>query len=277
MQKRFDENVASMVEAVKERELRAQLEKSSRRKMQDARGEARDELNAAVVQTLSESQADLGISGETTAPPSPDRLQPGAKIRVSGFTQPVVLRRIEGSSAEIEAGPLRMKVAVEQITGIESRQPVQIRTALMPTTKCHGHVATQRSRHHRRNQRHWFHRRRSHRPRRQVSRPSGLGKSPTCAHNPRPRHRRVAQRPRSVSFLPSTGGQGFFRNRRSRRQSDHRGRIDVRRELSMPKLENRNAKLEQPCRTVAAACTQTSSIFFRDCWTIQREKLRKKV
>jgi DNA mismatch repair protein MutS2 len=120
MQKRFDENVASVVEAVKDRELRAQLEKSSRRKMQDARGEARDELNAAVVQTLSESQADLGISGESTAPPSPDRLQPGAKIRVRGFTKPVILRRLEGSTAEIEAGPLRMKVAVDQITAIDS-------------------------------------------------------------------------------------------------------------------------------------------------------------
>jgi DNA mismatch repair protein MutS2 len=120
MQKRFDENVASVVEFVKDRELRAQLEKSSRRKMQGARGEARDELNAAVVQTLSESQADLSIPGESSAPPSPDRLQPGAKIRVRGFTKPVILRRVEGSSAEIEAGPLRMKVAVDQITGIES-------------------------------------------------------------------------------------------------------------------------------------------------------------
>jgi DNA mismatch repair protein MutS2 len=120
MQKRFDENVASVVEAVKDRELRAQLEKSSRRKMQDARGEARDELNAAVVQTLSDSQADLGVSGGATPPPSPDRLQPGARIRVRGFTQPVILRRIEGSTADIEAGPLRMKVAVEQITGVES-------------------------------------------------------------------------------------------------------------------------------------------------------------
>jgi DNA mismatch repair protein MutS2 len=120
MQKRFDENVASVVEAVTDRELRAQLEKSSRRKMQDARGEARDELNAAVVQTLSDSQADLGVSGAATPPPRPDRLQPGARIRVRGFTQPVILRRIEGSTADIEAGPLRMKVAVEQITGVES-------------------------------------------------------------------------------------------------------------------------------------------------------------
>src|SRR5215475_2329765 len=56
MQKRFDENVAAIVEAVKDRELRAQLEKTSRRKLQYARGEARDELNSAVVQTLSDSQ-----------------------------------------------------------------------------------------------------------------------------------------------------------------------------------------------------------------------------
>ncbi|HVH72856.1 MAG TPA: endonuclease MutS2, partial [Candidatus Dormibacteraeota bacterium] len=59
MQKRFDENVARVVEAVRERELRAHLEKSTRRKMQDVRSEAREELNAAVVQTISNSQADL--------------------------------------------------------------------------------------------------------------------------------------------------------------------------------------------------------------------------
>jgi len=119
MQKRFDENVARVVEAVKERELRAQTEKTARRKMQDVRSEAREELNAAVVQTISESQADLGVHAASTETVSADRLQPGAKIRVRGFTKPVVLRRIDGSSAEIEAGPLRMKVALDEITGIE--------------------------------------------------------------------------------------------------------------------------------------------------------------
>jgi len=124
MQKRFDENVAAVVEAVKDRELRGQLEKSSRRKLQEVRGEARDELNAAVVQTLSESQSDLGISsGEANSAPSAASLQAGARIRVRGFSNPVLLRRIEGSTAEIEAGPLRMKVAVEQITGVEGPPP----------------------------------------------------------------------------------------------------------------------------------------------------------
>jgi DNA mismatch repair protein MutS2 len=123
MQKRFDENVARVVEAVKERELRGQMEKSARRKMQDVRGEAREELNAAVVQTLSDSQADLGTSAQVEAV-SGARLQPGARIRVRGFNKAVILRRLDGSSAEIEAGPLRMKVAVDEIVGIEGAAPL---------------------------------------------------------------------------------------------------------------------------------------------------------
>lgn len=120
MQKRFDENVARVVEAVKERELRAQLEKTARRKMQEVRSEAREELNAAVVQTISESQTDLGIHSASLEAVSADRLQTGAKIRVRGFSKPVIFRRLDGSSAEIEAGPLRMKVALDEITGIEA-------------------------------------------------------------------------------------------------------------------------------------------------------------
>jgi DNA mismatch repair protein MutS2 len=122
MQKRFDENVARVVEAVKERELRGQLEKSARRKMQDVRSEAREELNAAVVQTLSDSQADLGTSSQMEAV-SAEQLQPGDRIRVRGFNKAVIFRRLDGSSAEIEAGPLRMKVAVDEIVGIEVTGP----------------------------------------------------------------------------------------------------------------------------------------------------------
>jgi len=74
-----------------------------------------------VVQTISESQQDLGVQLERFEKINAAELQLGAKIRVRGFNKPVILRRIDGSSAEIEAGPLRMKVAVEEITGIESQ------------------------------------------------------------------------------------------------------------------------------------------------------------
>ncbi len=119
MQKRFDENIARVIEAVKERELRASLEKTARRKGQDIRSEAREELNAALVQTISDSQADLGTTSTSQEPIRAETLKPGARIRVRGFSKPVILRRLDGSSAEIEAGPLRMKVAVDEITGVE--------------------------------------------------------------------------------------------------------------------------------------------------------------
>jgi DNA mismatch repair protein MutS2 len=119
MEKRFNENVAQMIEAVKERELRASLEKMARRKGQDIRSEAREELNAALVETISDSQADLGTTSRSPQAIRREALGPGARIRVRGFSKPVIFRRWDGSLAEIEAGPLRMKVAVDEITGVE--------------------------------------------------------------------------------------------------------------------------------------------------------------
>jgi DNA mismatch repair protein MutS2 len=144
MQKRFDENIARAIEAVKERELRASLEKTARRKSQDIRSEAREELNAAVVQTISESQADLGTVSASQEPVRAEALQPGARIRVRGFSKPVIFRRLDGSSAEIEAGPLRMKVAVDEITGIEgapARQSVPAASRNITVTSQPGEAA----------------------------------------------------------------------------------------------------------------------------------------
>ena len=140
MHKRFDENVARVIEAVKERELRAQVEKTARRKMQDVRGEAREALNAALLKTISESQADLGVHAASMEAVDADRLQPGARIRVRGFSKPVLLRRIDGSSAEIEAGPLRMKVALAEITGVEEAAPAPKSSS--PAAKLQGVTVT---------------------------------------------------------------------------------------------------------------------------------------
>jgi DNA mismatch repair protein MutS2 len=121
MQKRFEQEVARIVEGVKEREARAHAEKQARRKMQAARSEAREEMNAAVVQTLAESQADLG-SALSVERVEPERLLPGARIHVRGLPQAVILRRKDDNTAEIEAGPLRMKIALEDIVGIEGER-----------------------------------------------------------------------------------------------------------------------------------------------------------
>ncbi len=121
LQKRLEQDVARAVEGVKERQLRAQMEKQARRKMTTARSEAREEMNTAVVQTLSESQADLGTVA-AVEPVEAGRLVPGALVRVRGFPQAVILRRKDDSTAEIEAGPLRMKIALDDILGIEGER-----------------------------------------------------------------------------------------------------------------------------------------------------------
>ena len=117
-----ERQMARAIEAVKDRELRGQLEKQSRRKLSQARVEARSEADAAVVAHLSESQADLGIAADSARPPSPEELVAGVRVRVRGLPSAVLLRRRDSTSAEIEAGPLRMKVPLSEITGVVSEE-----------------------------------------------------------------------------------------------------------------------------------------------------------
>jgi DNA mismatch repair protein MutS2 len=116
---KHEKEVARAIEAVKERELRAQFEKQTHRKLAKARGEAREEADAATVAHLADSQADLGTAAaQALKPVAQSDLVPGARVRVRGLPTPVTLRRRDGTTAEIEAGPLRMKVALADITAI---------------------------------------------------------------------------------------------------------------------------------------------------------------
>ncbi len=116
---KHEKEVARAIEGVKERELRAQLEKQTHRKLVKARGDAREEADAATVAHLADSQADLGIAAAQSAKPvAQSDLVPGVRVRVRGLPTPVTLRRRDETSAEVEAGPLRMKVALADITAI---------------------------------------------------------------------------------------------------------------------------------------------------------------
>ena len=120
-QKRVEAEVARLTEDIKDRALRAQLEKQAGRRMGKIESEARADADAAVVETLAASQADLGVavaSGEK--PVAPEQLFAGQRILVKGFKQPVVFRRHDGRTAEVEAGSLRMKVALADVVAIEN-------------------------------------------------------------------------------------------------------------------------------------------------------------
>jgi DNA mismatch repair protein MutS2 len=85
----------------------------------EARGDAREEVDAATVAHLSDSQADLGIAvAQSSKPVVQSDLIPGVRVRVRGLPTAVTIRRREENSAEVEAGPLRMKVALADITEI---------------------------------------------------------------------------------------------------------------------------------------------------------------
>jgi DNA mismatch repair protein MutS2 len=131
--KQHEAALAQALESIKDRELRARIEKQTGRSAAKSRIEARDAVDAAVIHTLSESQQDLGpAAAPAEKPVEPARLTPGVKIRVKGFPSPVILRSIDlrgadsGSAkssmpsghAEIEAGPLRMKISLDDIIAI---------------------------------------------------------------------------------------------------------------------------------------------------------------
>jgi DNA mismatch repair protein MutS2 len=126
---KHEKETARAIEAVKERELRSQLEKQTHKKLVKARGDAREEADAATVSHLSDSQADLGIAVAPSAKPVlQSDLVPGVRVRVRGLPSAVTIRRREENSAEVEAGPLRMKVALADITEILGEEASKKRT-----------------------------------------------------------------------------------------------------------------------------------------------------
>ncbi|HEU5410102.1 MAG TPA: Smr/MutS family protein [Candidatus Acidoferrales bacterium] len=107
---------------IKDRKSRTQAEKIGARGMAKIESSARGEADAAVLEALSASQADLGAMVEVPKPVEPQRLSEGTRVRVRGMKEAVVFRRRDGNSAEIQAGPMRMKIPLADIFELESDQ-----------------------------------------------------------------------------------------------------------------------------------------------------------
>jgi len=121
--RRLESEMARVTAGIHDRALRAQLEKQSGKRISKIASEARAEADAAVIDTLSSSQADLGVGVE--APPAPvaaEQLTAGLRIIVKGFKQPLIFRRLDGSKAEVEAGILRMRVPVSDVIGVAAEE-----------------------------------------------------------------------------------------------------------------------------------------------------------
>jgi DNA mismatch repair protein MutS2 len=118
-EKRLEAEVARVTADIHDRTLRAQIEKQSGKRLRKMGADARADTNAAVVETLAGAQADLGVSppvaGKSIAP---EMLSSGQRVVVKNFKQPVIFRRHDGRNAEIEAGPLRMRIPLSDVLAI---------------------------------------------------------------------------------------------------------------------------------------------------------------
>jgi len=121
--KRLESEVARVTADVHDRVLQAQLEKQSGKRVATFSADARADANAAIVETLASSQVDLGVS-VAAAPKAvePEQLSPGMLINVKNFKQPIIFRRHDGRTAEVEAGPLRMRIPLGDVMGISAEK-----------------------------------------------------------------------------------------------------------------------------------------------------------
>jgi DNA mismatch repair protein MutS2 len=128
-QKRLETEVRRLGEDIQDRAVRAQAEKQVGRRLGKIVSESRAEADAAVLQTLDASQADLGAGVERSAKPvEPSELSAGLRVHVKTFKQPVIFRRHDGRTAEVEAGALRVKVPLGDITAI-AHEPGELRSS----------------------------------------------------------------------------------------------------------------------------------------------------
>src|SRR5277367_352842 len=118
-QKRLEAEVGRLTADIHDRALRAQIEKQSGKRLGKIGADARADTNAAVVETLAGSQADLGVAPPVAGKPvAPELLSSGQRVVVKNFKQPVIFRRHDGRNAEIEAGPLRMRIPLSDVLAI---------------------------------------------------------------------------------------------------------------------------------------------------------------
>ncbi len=124
-----ERQMARAIEAVKDRELRAQTREAVAAKI--ARGARRGAQRGG----RGRGGAPFGVAGGSgqsrrmsVRPPALEELVAGVRVRVRGLPAPVVLRRRDGASAEVEAGPLRMKVPLAEITAVVREEAARART-----------------------------------------------------------------------------------------------------------------------------------------------------
>ncbi len=126
--RQHEQQVRQLLSEIQDQRLRAQLERQAARRLSKLHAAARAEADAAALSHLSETQRELGEVAKGVEPLPPAAITPGQQVRVRGLAQPVVIRQRDDRTAEVQAGPLRMRVPLTDIVSIVN-EPAR-RTAL---------------------------------------------------------------------------------------------------------------------------------------------------
>ncbi|MCL6481760.1 MAG: Smr/MutS family protein [Firmicutes bacterium] len=114
----YEQQVRQLLGELQDPQLRAHLGRQASRRLSKLQATARAEADAAALAHLSEAQRELGEAAKTIAPPPPAAITPGRQVRVRGLAQPVVVRQRDDRTAEVQAGPLRLRVPLTDIVGL---------------------------------------------------------------------------------------------------------------------------------------------------------------
>ncbi len=129
--RQYEQQVRQLLGEIQDPQLRAHLVRTASRRLSKLQAAARAEADAVALAHLSEAQRELGEAAPAAVPPPPAAIAPGRQVRVRGLAQPVVVRQRDDRTAEVQAGPLRMRVPLTDIVGLVD-EPAQ-RPALTVT------------------------------------------------------------------------------------------------------------------------------------------------
>ena len=124
-QKRLEGEIARLAADIKDRTLRAQIEKQSGRRMGKIAGPMRAPKPTQPLLKRSPHRKPTSVFSRNAPakPVAPERLSAGQRVVVKGFKQPLIFRRHDGRTAEVEAGPMRMKVPLGGYRRNRERSP----------------------------------------------------------------------------------------------------------------------------------------------------------
>ena len=120
---RWQKEAARVLAALHEPRERHRAARRAEAALARLRAQAAEEIEAVRRSVEREEARSAAESSAARRPVSSEMLEPGSRVWVRGLPQPVWIRRREGDALEVQAGPLRLRVASRDVLGPAPEEP----------------------------------------------------------------------------------------------------------------------------------------------------------